>query len=175
MRLQDEKLLIWVKYLIYDVLSQFQISRHLRVFLAISVFPKYQSSQKIIFPSLVHISSLILFVWLIKMPLHAAFSVSSFKMVYFMSLNAVFSCCLFTCLLMPSLNVFHHAALLVCSFMLSLHVSCAVHKPHEGGTQREMPGANVVSIYQSHCSLPKGWSVNRTIQVTYEKTFKCSK
>ena len=39
----------WVKYLIYAVLSQFQICRNLRVFSDKSVFPKLQSSQKNVF------------------------------------------------------------------------------------------------------------------------------
>ena len=44
---------IWVRYLIYAVLSQFQICHNLRAFSAKSVFPKFQSSQKKwFFPSL---------------------------------------------------------------------------------------------------------------------------
>ena len=43
---EEEKECMWVKYLIYAVLSQFQICRILRIFSAKSVFQKFQSSQK---------------------------------------------------------------------------------------------------------------------------------
>ena len=51
---RQEKEYIWVKYLIRAVLSRFQICLNLCVFSAKSVIPKFQSSQKMIFPSLVH-------------------------------------------------------------------------------------------------------------------------
>ena len=46
---KEEKECIWVKYLIYAVLSQSKICSNLRTFSAKSVFPKFQSSQKNIF------------------------------------------------------------------------------------------------------------------------------
>ena len=48
---KEEKECMWVKYLIYTALSQFQICCNLRVFSssAKSVFPKFQSSQKMFF------------------------------------------------------------------------------------------------------------------------------
>ena len=50
---KEEKECIWVKYLIYTVLSKFQTCRNLRAFSAKSVIP--QCSQKIVFvPSLLN-------------------------------------------------------------------------------------------------------------------------
>ena len=43
---KEEKEYMWVKYLIYAVLLQFQFCHNLRVFSAKSVVPKFQSSQK---------------------------------------------------------------------------------------------------------------------------------
>ena len=92
------------------------------------------------------------------MSLQAAILVCSFMCLLKLSLNVFVLCCLFMCLLMSLIIClimpfkFVPSCVYFCScFMLSLHVSCAVHKPYEGGTQRQVPGANIVSIYKRHC------------------------
>ena len=58
--------------------------------------------------------------------------------------------------------------------MLSLHVSCAVHKPHEGGTRHKVPGANVFSIYLRHCPtfIPKYFSGRNILSTNFLVFFK---
>ena len=46
---KEEKELILVKYMIYAVLSQFQIFHHLRIFPAKSIFPKFRVHKKMVF------------------------------------------------------------------------------------------------------------------------------